>query len=51
MLVVDVKDKEAADEQVGRIFEIHVSVRNTARVVRQSKLVETRDCVESGQYV
>lgn len=45
VLVVDVKDKEAVDEQIGRVFDIHVAVRNTACVVRQSKLVETSGCV------
>lgn len=45
VLVVDVKDKEAVDEQIGRVFDVHVAVRNTACVVRQSKLVETSGCV------
>ncbi len=37
VLVVDVKDKEAVDEEIGCVFDIHVSVRNTACVVRRSK--------------
>lgn len=37
VLVVDVKGKEAVDEQIGRMLDIHVSVRHTACVVRQLK--------------